>query len=1141
MHFEIWAAWNNLVFIEPTELELGLLAVYGAVAAALLFLSRETLVDVARSPRKALALVGLVLLPFATTRLLALRLPSLHLPPLPDVPLNPTVPYSALLSLWPVAAAGIWLGTGPALLVGLATGVARAGTVTGGVTDPLITALFAYALAALIRQRYEGRLEGLARQPLAAAVIGTGLAGGLLFFSAWSRVVDAGLAGFDYALQYARVRVVSILLEALSVGLTAQLAAIARPELRPVAKGHRVSPLRRSLSWKLLIVVVPLILMMTFGLLYAVTTITLREARAEAVRDLARDAQSAGQAIPEFIYTGQGLLAEFVEDERLSDAASNDLEGLLESDLRIGAFFDHLMLFGTDGQLVSMYPPAPAGDPELTAQEEALLTRVLQDGAPQISSGHQSHRDEALLSFLMPTPEDSGFGCLLGRTHLQANPTMERILAGLQWTEGKGEGFVVDSSGRIVAHPDPGLVLSEWQSGQYQSCLTGAGLEEAGLEEAGLDQTGFDMASPGGVACEGRHPVRNSRELLYYLPAEGYPWAVVVRLPYEVVLDQARTVAVPLLALLGVFGGVLVVAMVLLVGRMTEPLKRLANAAERIATGTLSEPIEVSGADEVGRLGLTFEDMRARLQGRMSDLSLLLEVSQAVSSTLDLSTGLSFVLEGALRATGADVARAVLVGDGDLRGRAVSRGASVDGAGPVERALIHEVVESCRPLVLPDLRSVKAVAGSMGEDGAIEAAAAMPVCTKDRVLAVIWIGYTSAHRFEKSKLDFLAMLTSHVAVLVENARLFHAVEGERTRLAAILESVSDVVLVTDREGQLLLVNSAAERELGIDAEEALGRPIDGVELPAEVVGAVGEPSSTEGPPKELFLPKGRVLYADVSVIETDNGDELGRVAVMRDITRFKELDEMKSEFLATVSHDLRAPLTFMRGYAQRLDAVGELNEKQQSYVKNILQGVERIDNLVLDLLDLSRIEAGLGMQESACNLGVLVAEAVSSLRPRATEKGISLQIHPPLEGSNGGKEALVSGDRALLRQVFINLLDNAIKYTPEGGKVAAGLSIEGENGNSKATVRVADTGIGIAPDEQVRLFEKFYRTKRGNRSGAAGTGLGLAIVKSVVERHQGRVWVESKPDKGSAFYVTLPLTNGVSLSEQRMRKAAVPA
>ena len=1110
MSLEIWVAWNNLVFLDPTVLEVVLLAVYGALSIVLLILSRREFLELSRSRRRVLLLLGLSALPLATTRLFAVRCPSLNLPPLPGLPLNPTVPFGPLLACWPILGAGVWLGAGPALLVGAITGLLRAGTVTGGVADPFHLAFFGFVVASMLRQRYRGWLESVARQPFAASLLAAPIAGGLLFLSAWARVANSGLAGFDYAIQFSQVRLTCALLEAMSAGLMMQLLYAVLPSVRPVEKTDGISPLRRSLNWKLLIVVVPLILVMTFGLLYAVTTITLREATAGAVRDLARDAQSAADAIPDFVYTGQGLLAEFVEDDRLSSEDPEELEQLLESDLRIGAFFDHLMLFGADGELVAMYPPAPAGDGQLTAQEEVLLARVLRDGAPQTSPGHQSHRDEALLSFLMPTEERDGFGCLIGRTHLQANPAMERILANLQWTSGRGEGFVVDSAGRILAHPDEGMVLSTWQREQYRDCIV----------EGGQD----------GTICEGRNPVRNTRELMYYLPAEGYPWAVVIRLPYEIVLDQAREVAVPLLALQGIFGGVLVIAIVLLVGRMTDPLKRLANAAERIAAGTLTEPIEVGGRDEVGRLGLTLEDMRARLKGRMSDLSLLLEVSQAVSSTLDLSTGLSFVLEGALKATGADLARAVLVGDGELSEKVISRGATVDGLSELENALIVEVEERRRPLILPDLTQVKSLVGSQGLAGSIEAAIALPVCTKDRLLAVIWIGYRAVHRFEKSKLDFLSMLTNQVAVLVENAHLFHAVDGERSRLAAILESVSDVVLVTDRQDRLLLVNSAAERALDVRSEDVLGRKIGQAQLPSEIVAAVVGASSTEGAPQELCLPKGRVLYADVSPIENSKGELLGRVAVMRDITRFKELDDMKSEFLATVSHDLRAPLTFMRGYADRLDVVGELNEKQKVYVDNILRGVQRIDNLVLDLLDLSRIEAGLGMDSSPCNLGVVIAEAVSSLRARATEKNISLQIQPPFDTSNGGKGALVSGDRALLRQAFINLLDNAIKYTPAGGKVAAGMSIEASNGSSRATVRVADTGIGIAPDEQVRLFEKFYRTKRGNQSGASGTGLGLAIVKSIVERHDGKVWVESKPDKGSAFYVSLPVVRGEAVA-----------
>jgi PAS domain S-box-containing protein len=1116
MSLEIWVPWSNLAFQDPTFLELVLLAFYGLVGVVLLIQFRRQFVELLKSRWRALLFVGLAVLPLATTRLLVLSFPSVSLPPLPKEPMSPVVPYVALLTAWPIVVAGVWLGPGPAFVVGAISGLLRNGSVPGGVADPFHLAFFGYFVACLVRQSYRGALERFAPHPLVACLLAAPLAAGLLFLSTWARVASAGLGGLDYALRFARVAVGCVVLEALSAGMPVQMLLSIFPSIRPVRCAESSSPLRHSLSRKLLVVVVPLVLVITFGLLYAVTTITLRGARAEAVGDLARDARGAAEEIPSFVYTGQGLMAKFAEDERLLSGDTEDVEKLLQSDLRIGAFFDHLMLFGPDGELAAMYPPAPKGNAQLTSQEEVLLSRVLEDGAPQISGVHHSNQDEALLSFLVPTGSaggsSTGYGCLMGRTHLQSNPAMDRILADLQRTGGRGEGFVVDSNARIVAHPDSDKVLSVWNREQYGACIADAG--------------------PQGLVCEGRDPVHSSRELLYYLPAEGYPWSVVVRLPYEVVLSQAKEVAVPLLALQAVLGAGLVVVIVLLVGRLTEPLKKLANAAERIAEGTLTEPIEVSGVDEVGRLGLTLEEMRERLRDRMSDLSMLLEVSQAISSTLDLRTGLSFVLEGALEASGADVAHAVLVEESEPTRRVISRGEEIEGLSGLERTLVAEVERRGRMVAIADLRKAAGLTWN-GPVGSVEAVIALPVCTKERMLAVVWLGYRANHRFEKSKLDFLSMLTNQVAILVENARLFEAVEGERTRLAAILESVSDAVLVTDREERLLLVNSAAEDAFELESEVVIGERIDETDLAPEVVDAVVGSTPAKRAPQELYLPSGSVLYADVSVIETKQGEELGRVAVMRDVTRFKELDEMKSEFLATVSHDLRAPLTFMRGYADRLDAVGELNEKQKVYVENILRGVQRIDDLVLDLLDLSRIEAGLGVEKEPCHLGLILAEAVSSLRGRASEKGISLDVEPPLGSSSSAEDALVAGDRALLRQLVVNLLDNAIKYTPEGGDVATGLAIDARNGSSQATIRVADTGVGIAPDEQVRLFEKFYRTKRSDKSGISGTGLGLAIVKSIVERHDGKVWVESKPNEGSTFYVSLPLA-GEGASSQKV-------
>jgi signal transduction histidine kinase len=228
----------------------------------------------------------------------------------------------------------------------------------------------------------------------------------------------------------------------------------------------------------------------------------------------------------------------------------------------------------------------------------------------------------------------------------------------------------------------------------------------------------------------------------------------------------------------------------------------------------------------------------------------------------------------------------------------------------------------------------------------------------------------------------------------------------------------------------------------------------------------------------------------------------------------KELDELKSDFVATVSHDLRAPLTFMRGYTTMLPMVGDLGEKQRDYVDKILQGVGQMSELIDDLLDLGRVEAGVGLERKPCHLGTILIEAVDGMRARAIAKEITLRLEPP-QGA-----AVVAGDAALLRQMVANLVDNAIKYTPNGGTVAVGLSVH----DQQAAIHVADTGIGIAPDDQVRLFEKFYRIKRRrDTADIPGTGLGLAIVKSIVERHGGRVWVESELNKGSVFHVLLPL------------------
>jgi signal transduction histidine kinase len=235
---------------------------------------------------------------------------------------------------------------------------------------------------------------------------------------------------------------------------------------------------------------------------------------------------------------------------------------------------------------------------------------------------------------------------------------------------------------------------------------------------------------------------------------------------------------------------------------------------------------------------------------------------------------------------------------------------------------------------------------------------------------------------------------------------------------------------------------------------------------------------------------------------------------MRDITHFKELDALKSEFVATVSHDLRSPLTLMRGYATMMEMVGELNEQQSSYIKKIIQGVETMARLVNNLLDLGRIEAGVDLQVEMVSVADIVERVTSNVQLQATQKQIQMTTE-----FSGTDLPDIQADPALLTQALQNLIENAVKYTDPNGKVKVKVMLQAES----VAFEVSDTGIGIAPVDQPRLFEKFYRGAQRDARKRQGSGLGLAIVKSIAERHGGKVWVNSQLGKGSTFGLEIPL------------------
>jgi PAS domain S-box-containing protein len=1113
MDFEIWRPWTRLVFLDPTGWEYGLFVLESLLSLGILYTFRRDFLKLDR--RRLLWLSGCLLAPILTEHLFLIRFSGRNLLPPPGVPSIPPEPFASLFGALPIAVAGAWLGPGPGLLVGLAKGILRAGTATGGIADPFHLAFFGFLVGFFLHQDYRGRLPRTARQPVVALPLMVPFAALLLLLSSFAHVAHAGLSGFDYAVSLTSATFSSLLLESLVAAVIVQAVYLLRPQSRPVRAAHRSPPYSRTLNRRFLFLFVPLIGLITVVLVYAVTATALRLAIAEAVEQMARDANSAADGIPYYIQTGQGLLSEFSSDPALWETDQAALETRLRRDIRTVIFFDQFLLFDESGERLAMYPPPTTGDPQLTPQEELLLERGLESGALQISPVHRSHRGLVIQSFLAPvtrpataTESDAPSRALLGRTQLDVNPIIGRILTGLQWTNARGEGFVVNAKGQIVAHPDANMLLAE-----HRGDGEGAPVAEA----------------LGGSAYRSRNPRDNTRELIYHLPVEGYPWTVVIRLPYAIVLEQAGQIATPLLGLQILLGGGLVIALSLATSWLTQPLQELATAADRIAEGDLSHRVEIPGQDEVARVGDAFEDMRVRLRNRMEDLSLLLQVSQSVSATLELHEGVPFILEGALKATRAQVARIVLLSADGSPYVTMSRGEPRRGLEVLDEALAKAARGVEHPLVIENLARARSLADSGELDGSIKAVVALPIRTKQQVPAVMWVGYDTVRRFGDSDVDILSTLAGQTAVLVENARLFQTAEGERRRLAAILASTTDAVLVTDRENRVLLINPAGERAFGVRGEEISDQKIDRSPLPEALIELFDEPLDPgEALPRELSLQDGRTLYANVSAILSANGERIGRVAVMRDITHLKELDELKTEFVNTVSHDLKAPLTYIRGYTAMLPDLGELNQEQREYVGRILRGVIQMSNLVEDLLNLGRIEAGVGLERRPCHLGAVLAEAVDSMRSRAAARRVALRTKPmdrPASGMDG--IPVVSGDARLLRQAIGNLVDNAIKYTPAGGTVTVGLTVRTRGRGKQAVVTVSDTGIGIAPEDQVRLFEKFYRVKRDDVPDASGTGLGLSIVKSIIERHGGDVWVDSELNEGSTFYVGLPLRGSV--------------
>ncbi len=529
-----------------------------------------------------------------------------------------------------------------------------------------------------------------------------------------------------------------------------------------------------------------------------------------------------------------------------------------------------------------------------------------------------------------------------------------------------------------------------------------------------------------------------------------------------------------------------------------------------------------------------YDEARAREQEATqlyTGLRLLGQASRALHRTLDVDPMLRGALQELAASFGAGGVRLDLhteagghrksVGHwlSDAHGRDVAR----QRGGGVSR-VIRETLE---PLLLRDIAEHTDVVNPAHFRHGVRSLAALPVVGQGRrLIGILFLYYRTVQAFPEHEVHLLTAYADQLATALENATLYEETQTQRTRLRLIFDSTSDGILLLALDGQVEAANRRAGELLAFDPLSAGGLLLSELlaerfDSPAEArrAGAVLH-SLLDTPDRggegdlEVTRPARRILHWVGQPTRNAGGATIGLTLTFQDVTEEREVSQMKSDFVSFVTHQLRTPLAGIKWLLELTVQGGELADLTRSYVEDAREANERLIRLVNDLLNVSRIESGkITSAPAPTDLRALTGSVVDELAVLVREKGHRLSV--------GGDDGLppVMVDPQLLRQVVLNLVSNAIKYTHPGGEIEIRVTAHG----STLLWAIRDSGIGIPKDAQRRLFEKFFRAENVLTVETEGTGLGLYLVRLIIEQFGGRIWCESEEGRGSTFVFALPL------------------
>lgn len=513
------------------------------------------------------------------------------------------------------------------------------------------------------------------------------------------------------------------------------------------------------------------------------------------------------------------------------------------------------------------------------------------------------------------------------------------------------------------------------------------------------------------------------------------------------------------------------------------------------------------------RTKLRVKKVEDALRRRNRELSLLPEIGQDLSARTDVDELASVLLERVVAKLGATNGHLyVFQPDGNVFHKThhkidLTQWSEESALGwIVTEGIEAKVVADHRGLLIRDTQTEKHWLKTPLAEA--RSALAVPFLGRHKVLGVLTITHDQPNYFNQDQLNLVQAIASQAAIAIENAQLYSVIQQEQKRMEAVLHAVGDAIMLMDQNGRLQLVNPAGSR-LFTDVNTRLGYSLPHGKGYDALVDLLSESSEVDDSMVgEVPWPDGRTFSVMITPVE--NG---GHVSVLHDVSHFKELERVKDEFIATASHDLKNPITSVLGYSELMTRAGSLNDQQTEFLHRIQHAAGQMNDLVLGLLELARLDAGIPINREPMSLVDLLTSVTQEFQLKAADKAQTLALLPSEQG-------LLMGDPLRLRQVLRNLIGNAIKYTPNEGQITVGADVHERN----VQIFIQDTGLGIPEKDLPHIFDRFYRVHNDDRVDIEGNGLGLAIVKAIVEQHGGKIAVESEHGKGTCFRVTLPLS-----------------